>query len=488
VANKRHLTQLKKGVVSWNQWRKNSNLSPDLSHADLQGLKLGEINFAGVNLRGANLRAADLSHSDLSYADLTEADLTKADLSHSTCILANFSHAYLHKANLILVDLSEANFFGADLSRASLKNSQLFMANLASTQLDQAHLSEADLFMSILARADLSGASLSYSNLSRADLTGAILIATEALATDFTEAIFTEACLQDWNINSETKLEKVECDYIYLRVKWYEEDEEIKGNFFERRPSDPNQKFAPGEFTKLFHRVLNTIDLIFRNGVDWQALVISLEKLRVEAEGVELTIQAIENKDDGAFVVRVGVPPEANKAKIENFFRQEYDQVLKTQEDRLKIQGEQLDFYRQQITIERQNSTNLLGVIQVMAENQTPKYDMRGSNFGNFADKVQSGGKQQSVQHIYASESRQSIVEAAQEIQALLKQLEVTNPHATEDQQMAYVNSAIPPTLKQRVVAALKNCGETAVDEFLLENKYLKIGKAVVKGWLQANS
>lgn len=344
MAKKRHLTQLKKGVVSWNEWRKNRDLTPDLSHADLQGLKLREIDFAGVNLHGANLREADLSYSDLSYADLTEADLTQADLGHSVCILANFSHAYLHEANFILADLSEANFFEADLSRASLQSSQLFMANLASAHLDQAYLSEANLFMSILAKADLSGASLSYSNLSRADLTGAILIATEAHATDFTEAIFTEACLQDWNINSETKLEKVECDYVYLRVEWYEEDEEIKGNFLERRPSDPSQKFAPGEFTKLFHKVLNTVDLIFRNGIDWQALVVSLEKLRIEAEGVELTIQAIENKDDGAFVVRVRVPPEANKAEIEKFFRQEYDQLLKAQEERLNTQGEQLDF------------------------------------------------------------------------------------------------------------------------------------------------
>lgn len=101
MAKKRHLTQLKKGVVSWNQWRKNSSLTPDLSHADLQGLKLREIDFAGVNLHGANLREADLSYSDLSYSDLSCADLTQADLGHSVCILANFSHAYLHEANFV---------------------------------------------------------------------------------------------------------------------------------------------------------------------------------------------------------------------------------------------------------------------------------------------------------------------------------------------------------------------------------------------------
>ncbi|XGW00755.1 MAG: hypothetical protein ACAF41_34195 (plasmid) [Leptolyngbya sp. BL-A-14] len=76
------------------------------------------------------------------------------------------------------------------------------------------------------------------------------------------------------------------CDYIYLKDKQ-----------LERLPSDPNQIFAPGEFSKLFQKVQETVDLIFRNGVDWQALLVSLDRLKVEAEGTELSIQAIENKN-----------------------------------------------------------------------------------------------------------------------------------------------------------------------------------------------
>jgi hypothetical protein len=33
---------------------------------------------------------------------------------------------------------------------------------------------------------------------------------------------------------------------------------------------------------------------------------------------------------------------------------------------------------------------------------ETPKYDFRGANIGNFADTVQSGSRQESTQHIYA--------------------------------------------------------------------------------------
>lgn len=93
-----------------------------------------------------------------------------------------------------------------------------------------------------------------------------------------------------------------------------------------------------------------------------------------------------------------------------------------------------------------------------------------------------------SVNSIVGSKPKQTLAEAADEIQKLLAQLEKTNPSATELQQVAYVEIATKPALKQRAIAALKEGGETAIEEFFLENKYLKVGKAVVKGWLQASS
>lgn len=73
----------------------------------------------------------------------------------------------------------------------------------------------------------------------------------------------------------------------------------------------------------------------------------------------------------------------------------------------------------------------------------------------------------------------------AAEIQNLLKSLEKTNPTATETEKVAYVNDETTPNFKRRVAGALKASSETAIDEFILENKYLKVAKAAVKGWLQ---
>lgn len=97
-------------------------------------------------------------------------------------------------------------------------------------------------------------------------------------------------------------------------------------------------------------------------------------------------------------------------------------------------------------------------------------------------------GKNDGVININISEQKQTLAEAAAEIQQLLRQLEKTNPSATEAEQVAYVDVAVQSSLKQRTIAALKAGGETAIDEFFLENKYLKVGKAVVKAWLQPSS
>lgn len=86
------------------------------------------------------------------------------------------------------------------------------------------------------------------------------------------------------------------------------------------------------------------------------------------------------------------------------------------------------------------------------------------------------------------SEEKKTLAQAAAEIQQLLKQLEDSNPSATEVEKIAYVNDETTPSFKRRVVGALRASSETALDEFILENKYLKVAKAAIKGWLQPGS
>lgn len=82
------------------------------------------------------------------------------------------------------------------------------------------------------------------------------------------------------------------------------------------------------------------------------------------------------------------------------------------------------------------------------------------------------------------SEEKKTLAEAATEIQNLLKQLEHTKPGATEAEKIAYINDETTPSFKRRVVGALQAGGEAAIEEFL-DNPYINVGKATVKGWMK---
>lgn len=316
MANQEHLAIFKQGAKVWNNWRRASRSS----------LLAGDGILIFPDLSGVELEA----HYDgfVSSYDFTEA---------------NLSGTYLYQA-----DLTEAHLWGANLSRANLGGANLSKANLIGAKLSKAILNEANLTEADLIEADLSEAEL---------------VRTQALGTNCERAIFTGACIEDWNINSATNLKGVICDYIYLKAG--------QGvlplvNPLERRPSSGN--FAPGEFTKLFQKARETVDLIFRNGVDWQAFLISIQQLRVESNDSELSIRAIENKDDGAFVIRVNVPPDANKAEIERYFKRKYKLALKDRDEQYRklLQGKLKD-KDEQIAIYRKHNADLTEIVKIVA-------------------------------------------------------------------------------------------------------------------------
>ena len=85
------------------------------------------------------------------------------------------------------------------------------------------------------------------------------------------------------------------------------------------------------------------------------------------------------------------------------------------------------------------------------------------------------------------SEQKQSLAKVAEEIQQLLKQLEQTQPTATEEDKINYVSDETTPSFKRRAVAAFIAGSETAIDEFILENKSVKVVKSAIKGWIESH-
>ncbi|MBW4419490.1 MAG: pentapeptide repeat-containing protein [Myxacorys californica WJT36-NPBG1] len=280
----------------------------------------------------------------------------------------NFSDSHLEKTNFAQADLSYCSFRNAHLQQTNLHTAKhLNRANAGNTILCDprvrdllvTHRGANKAYIACnfnganLAGVDLTNANLTGANLQQATLEGAWLersnlTNTQALQTNFKGATLTGACLEGWNIDSTTQLDGVICDFVYLLNRSRE-----------RRPS--SGEFAPGEFAKLFQEVVDTIDLIFRNGIDWKAFSSSFEQLQIENEGIALQVRSIENKGDGVIVVRVNSPPDADKQKLHAEFTQSYQLALEALDGKyraeLKQKDEQIDFYQQQ-------QKNLTDIIQ----------------------------------------------------------------------------------------------------------------------------
>lgn len=103
---------------------------------------------------------------------------------------------------------------------------------------------------------------------------------------------------------------------------------------------------------------------------------------------------------------------------------------------------------------------------------------------GNYNERIQGNYVQGNY---YAAGQPLSLIEAAAEIQMLLKQLEQTYPTTTTSQQVVVAAEAINsiesnPTLKKRVINAVKEGGLAAFEK-AIDNPAGAFIVGVIKGW-----
>jgi uncharacterized protein YjbI with pentapeptide repeats len=412
--------------------------------AGVVGLLASYIGFSALNgnkkfswIRLLAINFAALGGTKFSGADLTEANFTGAILKSTDFRETVLVHTCFRNARNLDQSRQE-NPSSSMLANPPLRE-LLINGDGRNKSYKGANLRGAYLIEARLDHADFSGAQLSGATLQGACLEGANLTQAQAIGTNFTSARLTGVYgLETWNIDTTTILEQVDCQFIYL-LKTPKPGTDDR----ERRPS--SGEFAPGEFTSLFKEVFNTVDLIFRNGIDWQSFLTSFQKLQVECSGKELFIQAIENKGDGVFVVRVNVPPDANKADVEKRLKREYKFALKAKDKQILQSNKDI------ISLRKEN-TSLLRIVQTMAEKDNRKEYTFNAPVGSVENQghIASSGNQntignaageakaemKSIQHNYAPEQKQTLTEAAAEIQQLLAQLQTQgySPEAAQQQ------------------------------------------------------
>ena len=314
----------------------------DEKYALIRNAALAFIALGGTSFNNTDLTDADFSGATLKNTDFKKANLTRTRFHEAKQLdVARLDNTILAKRDILSL-LVTGNGRGKSYIGANLKGANLQDADLKSVNLKDADIAEVTFHR----------ANLEWANLTR----------TQAIGTDFTNAYMTGACVEAWNIESTTKLDNVDCRFVYLL-----ENPKPGTDDKERRPS--SGEFSKGEFTKLFQEVLNTVDIIFRDGIDWKAFIQSFRQVQVENEGTELSVNSIENKGDGVFVIKVNTPSDTDKEKIHSELVQGYQEQLEALESRynLELQAKDRDIDRY-----RQRYTDIQEITKLLAEKQVP--------------------------------------------------------------------------------------------------------------------
>lgn len=327
---------LAEGVQSWNKWRAdNPTLTPEIRSMNLRHLDLTGINFFSV----------DLSESDLSFATLRSADLRGSNLTRATLVQSSLLDADLRNANLI-----EANFSEADMRDTDLRDADLSYASLLSTNLRASQVLGA--------------------NLENADLTG--------------------ACIEDWQIGISTKFQQVKCKYVFRQ---YDPD---SNDFLGRLPVNLDSTFRLKEFEqwiKVRLSALDTIDITFAEGIDWQALFTSLQGVRQQHPDSHVSMQSVE-ESEGVYVVRLKVETEATGEALKKL--------------RAEVEAQTKVFYQRQIAeaqgeikaLERSLDKALEKLAMASSENSTnlnfygPTGNVAGTNYGSMTAYINQNGNE----------------------------------------------------------------------------------------------
>ncbi|MEC4818367.1 MAG: hypothetical protein SAK29_34615 [Scytonema sp. PMC 1069.18] len=303
--------------------------------------------------------------------------------------------------------------------------------------------------------------------------------------TDFSGAILTGACIEDWGITSHTKLHGVKCEYVFMRSPTPSDPNP------RRKPDNWNETFTDGDFTDFIKPILDTLDLYHNSSVDPRAIAISFKQLAENHPNAELEIVAMEKRGQDKFLLRAKTAPLADKSQLSAEYFDLYNQYKALPKVDLIYLLAQKDGQVQSLEIAFTAVTRGLKEVAEIPKKQS-NYNLQNAQFAGGLVDAETVNAQQIGGNItnYTSEQRQNLVEAAKEIEALLQHLQQTYPTTTSLEKMAVVARAVDeieknPTLKSRVVGTLKAGGIEALKE-LIDNPLINILLASIEGWQEA--
>jgi uncharacterized protein YjbI with pentapeptide repeats len=512
----------------------------NLRDANLSGANLSRANLRDANLSGANLSGADLSGADLSEAKLEYAKLRYAQISHETLIEEKWrlvweiiNHGAARK-DLSGANLSEVDLSGVNLSEVDLSGANLSKANLSDANLSGANLSGVNLFGADITRADIYEV-----NFSKANITG--LIGASFNIKEFYEVYkhrqsktaaapvrdkrnFSEILLSLESQVSNKRLLSSKQNPLPGILLYTEQDElsdyiknhfeyidTLTGNCFiiyllEKPPLRwRNSNLYWKEILELY---LYKIIPIFH----WCRRIKNKPYNKSEVYDIarqwkvdinKLPCLVLFNPKNLSEKIIFDINKSLPQNKFEYYFRDLFSELDK-----------RLIFHESQengelrlncTTTFKKIQSEFLSIIKFLEEKYSKKekrverrrqsqiiYDLREAQFGGSLVDAETVNTHQIGGNItnYNQEQKQNLAQAAAEIQQLLQQLEQTNPTTTTSEKMTVVAKAIDeieknPTLKARVIGALKSGGKEALKE-AVDHPLVNILMASIEGWQEA--
>ncbi len=283
-------------LIGWNALESTSRF-PGIARLAINLTAIG-----GTSFQQANLTEADFSQAILKHTDFRGANLTRTRWYGAKGLeFARLGNTYLAKPKIrqlvVICNGQGQNFDGLDLTGVNLQGAELQDASFVGANLNQSNLRGADLSRAILKQTQLDGA----------DLTGAIL---------------TGACIEDWGMTSTTKLENVQCDYVYMRLPTPEKRNPL------RKPDDERKNFSEGEFADFIKPYFDTLDLYHRQDVDPRSISIALKNLAESHPDADLQFVAIEWRGNG-LNIRYTAAPDADKSELNHEYFTNYARIRK---------------------------------------------------------------------------------------------------------------------------------------------------------------
>lgn len=111
----------------------------DLEYADFENVHLTDLYITSANLSHSNMNGVRLIKCNLNASDLSGANLADAKLTFSNLSGTDLKDATLHNTYLFGVNLQNANLINADLSNANLQHANLSDADIDISMVDALH-------------------------------------------------------------------------------------------------------------------------------------------------------------------------------------------------------------------------------------------------------------------------------------------------------------------------------------------------------------